>query len=189
MRFTTSKKNKKASNVSLILMLSAVVLFFFAATGTGHGVAFIQLIGVLFLAGSAYFMMRAMTVYTYIIIPNDDSDKDARSLSPDKLSFIVSKRFGKGREVYQCQLDLSSLISVKEFPADKNDRKKLLAPLEKVNLFRYDATVGKHDSLLLVFHKRGQEKICIVAEPVDGMYVYLKTVVGINKEALKKEES
>ena len=183
MKFTSLKKNKKASNISLILMLSAVVLFFFAAGGLAHGVAFVQLIGVLFLAGSAYYMMRAMTIYTYIVIPNDDdSDKDVSKLSPERLSFIVSKRFGKGREIYQCQLDLSTLISVKEFPADRNEQKKILAPLGKVNLYRYDATVGKHGSLLLVFHKRGQEKICIVAEPVDGMYGYLKNVAGINRK-------
>lgn len=182
MRFTTPQKNKKASNISLILMLGAVVLFFFAATGLAHGVAVIQLLGVILLAGSAYFIMRAMTIFSYIIVPDkENTDKVASELPPEGLAFIVSKRFGKGKEIYQCKLELSSLRAAVSLPADSKERKKVLEKFGKINLFRYVATVGKCDSVLLVFQERGHEKIGIVVEPFDDMFRYLKTVADINK--------
>lgn len=170
-------------------MIGAVVMFFFAATGLAHGVAVIQLFGVILLAGSAYFIMRSMTIFTYIIIPDsENSDKVASELPPESLSFIVSKRFGKGKEIYQCKLELSSLRAVKSLPADRGERKKILESYGKISLYRYVATVGKCESVLLVFKQKGHENIGIIVEPFDDMFRYLKTVTEINKNSRAKDD-
>lgn len=185
MKYTPKPKNKKATVATFVLLVTAVILFAFAASGLIRQVALIQFLGVAFLALSSFFMIKSITVFTYIITPVDaDDDADYSKLnaplSPDKLSFTVSKRFGKGKEAYLCQLDLSSLISVTKLSGTPEEQKNIIKEHGKMTLYKHVATVGPCESVLLIFHKKGYDKTALIIEPDNSMHQYLRTVAEMN---------
>lgn len=188
MKYSPKAKNKKCAVISLVLLLTSVLLFAFAATGLTRQVAVLQLIGVVLLALASFFMIKNITVFTYMIIPLDSEDSTDYSsitapLPPEKLTFTVSKRFGSGREAYQLQLDMASLKSATMLSANKENRDKVIEAHGKMNVYKYVATIGPAEAVLLVFHKRGFDKTAVIIEPDNSMYQYLRTVADINKNA------
>ncbi len=185
MKYSPKPKNKKCIVVTVVLLFTAIFLFAFAATGLTRQVALIQFIGVAFLAFASFFMIKSITVFTYIISPvNSDDETDYSNpvspLSPDKLSFTVSKRFGKGKEVYLCQLDMASLVSVTSLSGNPNEDKKIIKKHGKISLYKHVATVGPCESVLLIFHKKGYDKTALIIEPDNSMHQYLRTVAEMN---------
>ncbi len=193
MKYSPTPKNKKTKVAGITLIVTAFLLFAFASSGLTSQVAILQFISVAILALASFFMMKSITVLTYLIIPVDSDDKDDYSsitepLPPNKLSFTVSKRFGKGREDYQCQLDLASLKSVTKLSGDGDEDRKTIAKHGKMALYKYVATLGPAETVLLVFNKRGYDKTAVIIEPDNAMYQYLRTVAEINRNAPVDEE-
>ncbi|MBE6562967.1 MAG: hypothetical protein E7660_04455 [Ruminococcaceae bacterium] len=188
MKYTPTPKNKKAVVSGVILMITAFLLFAFAGSGLTRQVAILQLISVAILALASFLMIKSITVYTYLIIPVDEEDgTDYSAVSvpfpPNKLTFTVSKRFGKGKESYLCQLDMASLKSVTKLSGNADEDKKTIAKHGKMAIYKYLATLGPTETVLLVFNKRGYDKTALIIEPDNAMFQYLRTVADINKNA------
>ncbi len=188
MKYIPKPKNKKAVVSGVILMITAFLLFAFAGSGLTRQVAILQLISVAILALASFFMIKSITVYTYLIIPVDEDDSTDYSVTnapfpPNKLTFTVSKRFGKGKESYLCQLDMASLKSVTKLSENQDENKKAIAKHGKMAIYKYLVTILPSESVLLVFNKRGYDKTALIIEPDNEMYQYLRTVADINRNA------
>ena len=193
MKYTPTPKNKKAVVSGVILMVTAFLLFAFAGSGLTDQVALLQLISVAILALASFLMIKSITVYTYLIIPVDEEDgtdysKINAPFPPNKLTFTVSKRFGKSRESYLCQLDMASLRYVAKLSGNADEDKNTIAKHGKVALYKYLVTITPSESALLIFNKRGYDKTAVIIEPDNAMYQYLRTVADINKTAPFDEE-
>ncbi len=174
-------------------MFGALTLFFFAASGVARGRAAVQLIGVILLAFSLFFMIRAVTVHIYAVIPDksDGAESDISSLEPRELLFTVSKKFGKaGREVCRCSIPLDRLVAVRGLPADYGSKKKIISEFGKTEQFSFVSYVGKSEATLLVFKNGAQNKIALLLDsPKDmgTMYSYLKQTAHTNNNSGKDE--
>lgn len=183
MRYSPKPKNKICEVASITLLICAAVMFFFAAQSYVKGAAAVQLLGVCTLTAGAYFLIRRLTSFIYIILPqSEDIDENrTEALLPSELSFIVAKKRGKSKEVYQCRLDLGSLKSVSLLPDEREKRKAAIRENGPMSAYKYTATIGKCDTYLLVFSKPGYDRVGLIIEPDREMAGYLKSVVEINK--------
>lgn len=181
MRYSPSPKNKKYEVASITLIIAAVAMFFFAAQSYVKGKAAVQFLGVATLAAAAYFLIRRITVYTYIIMPQKQDKAYTEALAPSELSFTVAKRRAPSGDIYLCQMDLGSLKSVTLLPENRRERKQTIEKNGKMAIYKYLATFGESGAYLLVFDKVGYSKTGIIAELDEEMAGYLETVVQLNK--------
>ena len=183
MKHTPAPQNKKPAVASLVLILTAVMLFFFGSQYYVKYRAAAQALGVLCLAVAVFFIIKALTVYTYTVYPKDaDTGKSVSDLAPDELTLTVSKRFGTGRETNRAQLDLAALKKVLPLPAPGAERKKTLRDGGKMALYYYTVTFRPNESTLLVFEPEGSEKIGIVIEPDGDFKGFLEEAARINNK-------
>lgn len=180
MRFEPKQKNKKAFIMAIITLVAGLAAFASSTVDVfkGHGV--LQIIGAAFLAFAVYFTVKTITVYSYIILPIEfegtpDSPPRADAYKPDELAFTVAKRYSKGKESYVCQLDMSTLIAVKDIP-DSYKKNDVIMHFKPCDVFDYTVTVGRKNACLLVFNKHGYNKTAVVCELEGEMLSYLKEV-------------
>ena len=179
MTHTPTPQNRKPEVASIVLILTAVMLFFFGGQYYVKYRAVAQTLGVFCLALAVFFILKRMTVYTYTVYPKDaDTKKSVSELAPEELTFTVSKRFGSGRETNQAQFDLAALTKALPLPAPGAEKKKILRECGKMSLYYYTVTFRPNESTLLIFERDG-EKTGAVIEP-DGDFK------GFLEEAAKR---
>lgn len=181
MKYTPKPKNKKWEIASIVLIVLAVSLFYMSSLEIFKWRAALQLISFATLAVGAFFLIRRLTVYNYIVTPTSkDSDEETEALKPSQLSFIVSQQKGE-RQLHVFSAELDGLKNVIELPTGKG-RKALIKSEVGANFAKYLVTCRPFESYLLVFAKEGYNKCGIVLELEGEMLNYLKQVVKINKE-------
>ncbi len=181
MTHTPTPQNRKPEVASIVLLLTAVMLFFFGGQYYVKFRAVAQALGVFCLALAAFFIIKRLTVYTYTVYPKDrDTKKSVSELTPDELTLTVSKRYGAGRETNRAQLDLAALKSVVTLPAAGRERRKILKEHGKAALYYYTVTFRPNESTLLVFEQKGAEKILVVIEPDGDFKGFLEEAARIN---------
>lgn len=180
MKHTPVPQNRKPAVASLVLILTAVMLFFFGGQYYVKYRAVAQALGVFCLALAAFFILKKLTVYTYTVYPKDrDTKKSVSELAPEELTFTVSKRFGTGRETNQAQFDLSALTKTIPLPAAGAEKKKIIKECGKMSLYYYTVTFRPNESTLLIFEQDG-EKTGAVIEPDGDFKGFLEEAAKIN---------
>lgn len=184
MRYTPKPKNKKAFVMTVVMLLMGTASFMASTVDIFKGHALLQVIGAAFLALAVYFMMKSITSYTYMVIPinfNGDISNlpHTDAYKPEELAFTVSKRYSKGRESYVCQLDMSSLIAVKDI-TDTTKKNDVIMHFKPCDVYDYTITIGKTSAYLLVFNKHGYNKTAVICELNDSMLSYFKQVKIMN---------
>lgn len=183
MKYSPKPKNKKLEVASIVLIITSVVMFYFAAQSYVKLAPVVQFLGVCTLGFAAYFLIRRITVFTYIIMPQSGEKEYNEALLPSELAFVVSKKRGQNGSSYLCQLDLGSLRAIEPLSAESSERNKQLTSADKTTTYRYTATISSvEEKYLLEFSKVGHKKINLVLELDDKMSSYLKTVVELNKK-------
>lgn len=171
--------------MTVVMLFLGIGCFAAATVEMFKGRALLQIIGAALLALAVFFMLKSLTSYSYIVLPLDGEEAvkegaAAPKLKPAELAFTVSKRYARGRESYVCQLDMSSLIAVKDIPdtAKKND---VILHFKPCDVYDYTVTVGRKSATLLVFNKHGYNKTAVVCELDNDMLSYFKQVKIMNE--------
>lgn len=188
MKYTPKSANRKHEAASLILLITAVVMFYFGAQYYTAYRGAVQFAAVLCMAGAAFFIMKKLTVYTYAVYPKDrDTKKSVSELGPDELTFMISKRYGRGAESNKAALDLGALTDAAVLPFNYSEKQKIIKSHGKMALYYYTVTFKPPRSVLLVFEQDG-EKIGAVVEPDSDFEGFFTEVARLNKEKMKEED-
>ncbi len=184
MKYEPKQKNRKSYVMAIVTLVVGLVLFAVSSSSIFKGRGILQIIGAAFIAFAVYFTVKAITSYTYLVLPIDfegdiNSPPKADSYKPEDLAFTVSKRYSKGRPSYVCQLDMSTLIAVRDIP-DTYRKNDVISHFKPCDVFDYTVTVGRKSASLLVFNKHGYNKTAVVCELDDRMFSYFKEVKLIN---------
>lgn len=182
MRYTPRPINRKAEVMSISLLITSVILLYFGAQSYVKARALVQIIAVLLLSLSAFFIIKKITSYTYIIEPSDTENiKSVSDYLPDELTFTVSKKKGSGSDVHQCRFEMSALTEVKTLPCTYAEKKKIIEESGKMSLYYYTVTIRPPEACLLVFDNGSFEKTGIVIEPDGDLKGCLEEIARINK--------
>ena len=184
MRYEPKSGNRKPDVASLVMLVSAVAVFFSASRPFAKGRALLQVIGVLMLTGAAYFMIKKVTSFIYIIMPHDgDTKKSVSEMKPEDLTFTVSKRRGQTAENHVCQLELSRLTETVTLPYKSSEKSRIIKEHGVTETYNYTVTFRPLTSLLLVFKKENGEKLGVVIEPDSDFKGCLEAIARMNKES------
>ena len=187
MKYSPTPQNKKNDVASVVLFLTAVMLFFFGSQYYVKYRAAAQALGVVCLAASVFFLLKRMTVFVYTVYPKDrDTKKSVSELTPEELTFIISRRFGTGAEANKAALDLEALTTVTDLPASVREKKKIIKEFGKTSLYYYTVTFMPLHSTLLIFEKKGSDRIGIVIEPDGDFKGFFEKVARLNKDKTKE---
>ncbi|MBR6918590.1 MAG: hypothetical protein IKN38_10435 [Clostridia bacterium] len=183
MTYTPKSQNKKHTVAAVVLFFAAVMMFFFGTKDFVKWRAACQAIGILLLSGAAFFIIKKITAYTYSVYPKDENtQKSVSALSPDELTFIISKQFGSSAKANRAAFDLSCLKKATDLPAKYSKKRAAVKAEGKLELYYYTVTFMAPQSLLLIFERDGAGRVGIVIEPDSDLRAFFKEIANMNKE-------
>ena len=188
MKYAPKPKNRKPDVASLVLLITAALLFFLGSQYYTKGRPIVQTLGIVCLALAAFFIMKKLTCYVYTVYPKDrDTEKKASELSFNELCLMISKKNGaKGAETNKACLDISSLVAAIDLPSAADEKKKIIRDQGTMSLFYYTVTFLPPESLLLVFKNDGA-KTGVVIEPNAELRGFFIEAARANLEKQNKE--
>ncbi len=181
MTYTPKPKNKKPGVAALVLLITAIVLFFLGAQYYTKGRTTVQVLGVACLAVAVFFIIKRLTSYTYTVYPKDKNTKKSVSeLTPSELTLVISKRTGSTAPINRAELELSTLTAAVTLPSSHTEARRVIKELGKMNLYYYTVTFNAPDTTLLVFKQDSGESVGIILELDSDLKAFFSEVARIN---------
>lgn len=146
------KKNKKAQNISLVLILMGIAVF--ALSGYVSYAAFFQIIAIgVIVAGVQLLVRYALTDYAYIIDDREDGGAD----------FVVIRKQGK-REIKVCHISLFAVTDTFRRGEKTVDSRKRFGYVQNLGAEPYVIVYCDGDSLTEVLIEADEKFISAIRE-------------------------